>query len=78
MLYCRITRLDTRKREIKKKKLHHVAVFRMEYLPLSRSRSALGVGVGVYIFGPESELESDSLEIRRLRNPDELPPPPPH
>ena len=41
----------------------------MEYLLLGRSRSGVGVGVGVEIFSPESELESESLKIRRLRSP---------
>ena len=48
--------------------LHHVAVFRIECLLLSRSRSGVGVGVGVDIFRPESESEPESLTIRRLRS----------
>ena len=34
-----------------------------------RSRNGVGVVVRVDIFGPESELESESLKIRRLRSP---------
>ena len=41
----------------------------MENTLLGRSRSGVGVGVGVDIFRPESELESESLKIRRLRSP---------
>ena len=40
-------------------------LFGMEYLTLGWSRSGVGVGFGVDIFRPESE----SLIIRRLRNP---------
>ena len=40
----------------------------METPLLSQIRSGVGVGVGVDIFGPESELESESLKIRRLRS----------
>ena len=68
MLYYRIARSDTIKREIKKMP-HDIALFRMEDLLLGRSRSGVGVGVGVEIFRPESELESESLKIRRLRSP---------
>ena len=39
-------------------------------LLIGRSRSGVGVGVGVNIFRPESELESESLNIHRLRSPD--------
>ena len=41
----------------------------MEKRSLVRSRSGVGVGVGDDIFSPESELESESLEIHRLRSP---------
>ena len=41
----------------------------MEYLLLGRRRSGVGAGVGVDIFRPESELESESLKICRLRSP---------
>ena len=44
--------------------------FRTENPLLGRSRSGVGVGVGVDIFRPESELESESLKIRRLRSND--------
>ena len=65
MLYYRIARFDTIKREIKKM-LHHIALFRMENLLLGRSRRGVGAGVGVDIFRPELE----SLKIRRLRSPE--------
>ena len=41
----------------------------MENPLLGRSRSGVGIGVGVEIFRPESELESESLKVRRLRSP---------
>ena len=43
--------------------------FGMETPLLGRSRSGVGVGVGVDIFRPESELESESFKICRLRSP---------
>ena len=52
-----------------RKRLHHVALFRIEYLLLAGSRSGVGGGVGVDIFRPESESESELLEICRLRSP---------
>ena len=65
-MYCRITRLDTIKREVETV-LHHIAVSTMEYFLLCRSRS--GVGVGVDISRPKLESESESVRIRRLRSP---------
>ena len=47
--------------------LHHIALFRMEYLLLGRGINR--VGVGVDIFRPEPESESESLEIPRLSSP---------
>ena len=53
-----------------RKLLHHIALFVTKYLFGGRSRSGVGVGVGVGTFRPESGSESESLKIRRLRNPE--------
>ena len=59
-MYCRITRLDTIKREVETMP-RHIAVTTMECFLLGRSRSRVGVGVGVDISRPELESESEPL-----------------
>ena len=65
MLYYRIKRL-IQSIVKSRRRLHHIALFRMDYLLLGRSRSGVGVGVGINISRPESE----SLKIRQLRSPE--------
>ena len=54
--------------------IHHISVFRTQLFLLGRSRGGVRAGVGVDIFRPEPDLELESLEVRRLRSPEDREP----